>query len=203
MEINRFIYSIIFLAVALSMIFFLVMPKYRESVSLQKELQEKQIRYRDLSLYYDKVSKIVLSLEDRKDVLQKIDSALPFNFSVAPLVYFFHKKGVENGLIVNSINLSYSTPTTSSKDKDKDQNKEKEAEENFLEKKVKSVNFTINILGNYQGLKNFLRSLEKSARLFQVNTVSFSSLSPGQATSSPENESRLYNFKLEMKTYTY
>ena len=184
MEINKPISAIIILIIALIIFFLFALPEYQKSNDLQYSLAQKQAEYNSKSVYYSKISELIGTIEDKKDALGKINSALPPDFSFAPLVFFFQKKGVENGLTIKSIIFSQISPETA-------------------EKKIRNITFTVNILGNYQGLKNFLSSLDKSARLFEGNSISFSP----SVTSSDSKQSKIqqqaYDLKLELQTHTY
>ncbi len=184
MEINKPVSTIIIFITTLILFFLFVAPEYQKSSDLQNNLAQKQEEYDVKSVYYAKISETIKSIDSRKDVLKKINSALPSDFFLAPLVYFFQKKGAEAGLIVKSITLSQISPAT-------------------LKKEVRNITFKINLSGNYQNLKNFLSSLDESERLFEVNSISFKSPVISQDLKQPKNQQQTYNFELEVKTHTY
>jgi len=202
MEINKPIVSIIILTVNLILIFLFVIPKYKESIELQKSVAQKQAEYNVKGDYYIKLLSTVKSIDERQDLLQKIDSALPSNFSLAPIVYFIQKKSIESQLTIKSITFSGGHDTLPI---------------NFNEQVgnssgknggtgIKSIILTVNLSGSYQGLKLFLYSLERSARLFQVENISFVPVgisSPQGSGTSVLDQARTYDFKLEIKTFTY
>ncbi|KKP42230.1 MAG: hypothetical protein UR31_C0017G0009 [Parcubacteria group bacterium GW2011_GWA2_33_14] len=190
MEINKPITSIILIVIIAILIFLFVLPKYQESRALQITLVEKQAEYNGKSVYYAKISDLLLGIENRKDELEKINSSLPPDLFISPLIYFFEKKGSENGLIVKSIVFSELSPISLEKNSSLN-----------TKKGVRNITFTIDILGNYQGLKNFLYSLERSSRLFQVNTISFASTE--SLGSKKSSQLPAYNFKLEVTTHSY
>lgn len=161
-----------------------MLPKYQKSNDLQNNLAQKQAEYNGKSIYYAKIAEIIEIIEGKKDTLEKINSALPSNFSIASLVYFFQKKGSEVGLVVKSITLSQISIPTS-------------------EERFKNIIFKVNLSGNYQGLKNFLSSLDKSARLFEVNYISFISSEISQSLKQSKNQQQTYDFQLEVQTHAY
>ncbi len=187
MEINKPISTIIILIIALILFFFFVAPEYGKSENLQNNLGQKQAEYDGKSVYYAKVSELIASIESRTDALEKINSALSSDFSFAPIASFLQQKGVENGLTIQSIMFSQISPTTTNQ-------------------KVKDVTFTVNVSGNYQGLKNFVSSLDTSARLFEVNSMNFSLSSPSIVSNDikqSKNQQQTYSLKLEVVTHTY
>ena len=194
MEINKPITTIIILIVNLVLIFLFVIPKYQESGEIQINFEKKQIDYNNQSKYQAELLSILKNIEERKEIIEKIDIALPSNFSISPIVNFLQEKAKENQLSIKSMVFS----------KIASQTDEQLLKENSL-KKVKSVNITVNLSGSYQGLKNLLISLDRSVRLFEVDSISFSSpeifVNSNGSTSS--NQLRTYDFRLEVKTNTY
>ena len=189
---NKPVSTIIVIIIITILIFLFVIPKYQESRDLQTKLYEKQATYNGESAYYAKLSELVKDIESRKDVLEKIDSALPPDTSFAPLLYFLQKKGDESGLVVKSVTFSQAL-----------QGPYGQVLQESSDKKIKNVMFTLNLSGNYQGLKKFLASLEKSARLFQVDDISFLSQEPLRGTTQLQSKLQVYDFKLDVKTQTY
>ncbi len=194
MEINKPVATIIILVITLILTFLLAWPKYQESSGLQKEMVEKQAEYNGKSVYFQKISQVLLQIENKKDSLEKINNALPDNISFAPLVYFLQKKGTETGLILKSITFSQISPAIFGQQSSLPEGSIKE---------IKNIAFTVNVLGNYQGLKNFLASLENSARIFEMNTISFASQQSSVGPAQQNSKSQIYDFKLSLKTHTY
>jgi len=197
MEIDRPIATAVILFVILLLIFFLVVPKYHQFQSMQQKIGEKQAEYDAKFAYYSEVNKIYEQLEARKDVVEKINGAIPSSTAFGPLVYFFQKIGIENGLIVRGLYLSKVSSASIGSD-------------------VKEIIFSLDLLGSYAALKSFLASLENSARFFETSNISFgssatsaqtqASLAAGGAapkTSVAPQILQIYPFKLEIKTYSY
>jgi len=187
MELNKPITIILLVILTAVLVFLFVLPQYQVMREKQTGLSGKQALYNGQNIYYANIAKLIAGIEQRKEPLEKVSSSLPGELALAPLVYFFQEKAQETGSSVKSIVFLDSSPATDVAAK--------------TGKKVRSVSFSINLLGNYQSLKGFLLALEKSSRMFEVSTISFASpkdqqnpaLSPGQS----------YDFKLQVKTYTY
>lgn len=194
MEIDRPITIAIVLFIVVLLIFFLVVPKYQQFKVLQQKIGEKQAAYDAKFAYYSEVANVYEQLMAKKDVVDKIDSAIPSNVSYGPLVYFFQKKGLENGMILKGLFLTKASSVSP-------------------EANIKEITFSLDLLGGYTALKSFLSSLEKSARLFEVTSISFGSSTQAQTTSAllgtqsktpaPAQVLQTYPFKLEVKTYSY
>lgn len=191
MEINKPVTIIILLIINLILIFLFVFPRYQETEKLQMSLYQKQQEYDSQSDYNIKVSEVLKNVESRGDILEKIDSALPGAFSLSDVVDFLQRKAAENKLAVQLISYSRVLP----------QLPQNTAGGSVSQ--LKSVTFMVDLSGSYRDFKNFLFSLEKSARLFEVNTMSFASKSPEKDKDFTQNQSENYDFKLELKTHTY
>lgn len=192
MKINKPVFSIILLIINLILVFLFVFPKYQDGKNLEMSFFEKQSEYDNALNYYTDVSEALKNIEERQNALGKIDSALPHEPSFSSLAYFLNQKADESGLIIKSITFSQTS---------------REVNQQVLSggssAGIKNIVFTINTAGSYQGLKHFLFSLERSARLFEVNTISFASSEPSKNKGVLQNRLETYSFKLELKTYAY
>lgn len=192
MEIDRPIATAVIFFATLLLIFFLVAPKYRQFSDLRQKISEKQATYDAKFAYYSEIANIYEKIMAKKDIVDKIDTAIPSSPAFAPLVYLFQKKSVENGLIARGLFLT----RVSNADP---------------ESNIKEIVFSLDLLGGYQAFKSFLSSLEKSARLFEINSISFSSSARTLEPLTPlKNKNptqpqilQTYPFKLEITTYSY
>jgi len=197
MKIDRPIAIAIIIFIIVLLMYFFVVPKYYEFRDLQGKLGEAEAEYNSKFAYYSEVTKIFRELEDRKDILDKIDNAIPSKPQLADLIYFFQQKGAESGLIVKNIVLTKISPVNS-------------------ESNIKEIVFSLNVLGNYQSFKNFLSLMENSSRLLEISNVSFGSQPVSQSSSlqiqnpilNPQSQSQsqieeIYSFRFEIKTHSY
>lgn len=193
MEVNRPVATVILLIINAVLIFLFVWPEYNRASALELKLREKQAAYNGQSIYYANIAKTLSEIDSRSDVLSKVESALPDEFVLAPLLYFFQKKGTENGLAVKTVIFSRVDPASGNRVTTTSLAKEKE---------MKDIVLTLDVSGNYQGLKNFLASIERSARIFEVRNISFNAadLAPGSIA---QGQVKTYNFKLEIVTHSY
>lgn len=180
MTINKPVSAIIIFIISSILIILFVAPKYQESLDLQDSVAMAQAKYNGKSAYSAQVSALIKDVESRKDALEKVDSALPNQFSFAPLMNFFQKKGVESGLTITKVAFSQI-----SKPQDN---------------QIRNVTFTVNMSGNYQSFKKFLLAMDASARLFEVNAISFSHPA---GILKPINQQQTYDFQMEVMTHTY
>lgn len=187
MKIDRPITTGITLFVILLLVFFFVVPEYNRLKSLQQELGEKRAEYNAKFEYYNIIATAYNELQEYEEDIQKIDDALPSESSLGRLVYFIQKRGSESGMIIKSLFLSKSSSS--------------------IRNGIKDVTFSLNLLGGYKSLGNFIRSLERSSRLFEITKISFNSgVGNSPARRRPETQfqtQQIYSFNLEIKTRSY
>jgi Tfp pilus assembly protein PilO len=189
MEIHKPITIIIFLILTVILTFLFVVPKYQEYQELTMKILESHAQYSGESIYYARVSDVLLGLETRKEVLDKIQGSLPNSFSLGPVVDFIQQKGTENNVKITSVMFSQISPLSL------DQVPYAKAVG-----EIKNSAFTASVTGSYQGLKNFLSAMDNSARLFEMDSVSFSKI---DSISTARNRVQEYVLKLEVKTHSY
>jgi len=177
MQIDRPIAIALTLFVILLLIFFLVTPEYNTFKTLQTQLGEKKAEFNAEFDYYAEIAKTHNDLQAHQDDLKKVDGALPQNPVFGTLIYFIQETAKGNGLIIKDLFLSQSSPTSS---------------QTNAGKSVRDTVFSTDLLGGYASLENFIISLEKSSRIFEVTNISFNSVSGPP-----------YSFSLQIKTHSY
>jgi len=174
MYIDRTILTALILFIALVLVFFLVSPEFRIFKDLQTELGIKTAEYNAQFEYYAAISRTYNDLQAVGEDLKKIDDALPTDPAYGKAIYFLQKTAKENGLLVKNLFLAKSSPTAVNPN---------------LSGNVKDIVFSADLSGNYEALESFIVALEKSARIFEITNISFSSTSD--------------NFNLQIKTHSY
>ncbi len=149
-------------------------PKFQDLREVQKNIKEKEEQLQSNEEYFSNLKEIKISLEDYQGKLSKINSALPDDPSLPSLFNFLQKASSQSGLTLKGI-----SPFAIS------------SSEEFPT--LKEIQFGLKIIGSYSSFKNFLSTLEKSARLIEVENISF--ISPG--------EDEPFIFSLIIKVYSY
>jgi len=149
-------------------------PKYQDLKSLQKKVEEKRVELQSKEEYFLNLSNIAEELKKYQDQLFKIDSALPPDPSIPALTNFLQKKISQSGLVLNEVSLVSITPFEDLPG-------------------IQKIHLDLRVLGSYSSFKNFLLTLEKSARLIEVENIAFSS---------PEDKDP-FSFDLRIKVYSY
>jgi len=184
---HKFFSAIIITVIALVLLFLFLIPQYQQAAALQQSLLQKQQEYYSDSAYNTKLSQTIQKINDQKDNLAKIDDALPSDFALAPMVYFFQKNASDNGLALMSTSLNQISP----------------ASENS---QVKIVTFSLSLSGTYEHFKKFLGSMDNSARLFDVNSITFASSAPlggSPNTKAQSSQAQTYEFNIVVAVHTY
>ena len=170
------------LIIGISLALFLIVgvvltwPKYQNLKNIQIQLENIKTEFRYRDDYYQNLRSLSQKLQEFEVELAAIDSALPLDSSSAALSFsnFLLKTSSENGLILQTIG-SFSLSSLTGKTN------------------IQIISIPITVSGSYSSLKNFLNTLEKSARIIEVNGISFSS--PG--------EEGLFGFSIQIQTHSY
>lgn len=167
------ILTIIFLSLLIFDFVFFLYPKYQEfsNLSSQKKTSEFLVRSREGRI--SQLKQIYQEILTQKDLIERVDSALPSKFQTAQLLYFLAKSAQDNGLILQEVNFTF--PSFS------DENQ-----------KLKEIFLALKLSGSYPAFKNFLFALENSARLIETENISFAF-----------SEKGIFNFNLKIKVYSY
>ncbi len=149
-------------------------PKYQALSGLQKGIEERTVQLQHKEKYFSGLKDIQAELKKYETELSKIDSALPSNPSLPSLFSFIQKTSSQSGLVLKGISPFAISAAEGAP-------------------KIKTIQFSLQVSGSYQSFKNFLSILEKSARIIEVENISFSS---------PE-EGDLFTFNLNIKVHSY
>jgi len=190
METNKFVTTSIILVVTLLLVFLFVVPKFHQSQALNTSLAKKQAQYDGESQYYQLISQTLASLQSKQEALDKVESALPGQDSLAPLLTFFQQQGKTSNVAVTSVAFAQDQPLAIAK-----------TLPSANEKEVKNVKLVVELNGSYQSVKQFLEGVELSSRLIEVTSVS---LLPLQTTqTSAQKKQPTYHVVLQVTTHTY
>lgn len=176
--------TFIFLILLVLGTIFIWWPKYQDFDALKlkveakkRELQNKEEYFSDLFQFSKKLK------EEYGSEIAKIDLALPSDLSVFELLTLLRMESSRNGLILGKFDIG-SIPSL-------------EGSKETL--KIREIPINISLLGSYSAFKNFLSSLQKSARFFNIQSISFSPVKKEEE----KKEGETFNFNLTIKTYSY
>lgn len=184
---TRLILIIASFSLAITLVVGWVWPEYQDLRFLKQEIEQTKMDLRRKEEYLEQLRKLGEELKKYQSQLAKIDSALPFDPSLEILVNFLQKTASQSGLVLKKIEPPVTQKITKEETKGKVSAETKEKE---LELKQTTLSFMVS--GDYSSFRKFLLALENSARLIEVQKISFF----------PPEEG-LHNFELRIKVYSY
>ncbi len=164
---NQFLFTIAALIIALVIGFFLTVPKYNDfSIAIKNQ---KNIEI-NLQAKKDRIVTVDEALEKFKnyqDELKKIDQALPDTEFLPSLDQFFKSIGASHNIVLaGTSGMSYvDRKKSSSEIKDLGP---------ISQRSPREITVNLSPSGKYNDFKSFLLALENSARLVDVERLSFS-----------------------------
>jgi len=182
-HIDKPILIALILFIILILVFFVVSPEYQKFKDLQSELGIKKAEYNAQKEYYSAIGQTYYDIKSKSEDIAKIDNALPSDPNLGKLVYYLQEQATKSGLIMKSLFLTKSSTSTA-------------------ENSVKDIAFSLNLVGNYSALENFVSYLEKSARLFDIASISFGSGETSGSEAQFETQS-VFSFSMQVNTHTY
>ena len=175
--------KVIFLPIIALLIFAVclygVFPMFARAKSLKNSLNIQTADLTQKKAYFANLQSLSQEIEKNEALLQTIATALPAEIFVPSLMSFFQTACSENGVILEG--FSYEEPTAQ--------------QEGGL---VKQAFFNLNVKGGLLAFFSFLETLEKSARVLDVGSISFQ---VGDAALGGAEQSLTFNIRL--KTYSY
>jgi Tfp pilus assembly protein PilO len=187
------LYAIFFILTAFLILNFLVLPQYQNWQTVSQRIGEIEKEAQSRSEYFQQIQKIAQDLKRNSLNLKKIENALPQNPSLPQLFYFIQKVNTETGLSFQKIGKI-------------------ETKEN-PQTKIKETSVDIVLTGDYSALKNFLSKIETSARLIEVEKISFAFSKKEEVKKEEEKkkekkeeekkESPAFDFNLRIKVHHY
>jgi Tfp pilus assembly protein PilO len=152
----------------------IIWPKFGEYSDLKQNIEIKQIELQYKEEYIAKLQSLKEKLEEKKDQVSKISSALPDENSTPSIYKFIEESASASGMALEGIS-PFSEAVSQ------------------INSRLNETSFSVNVSGSYPAFKSFLTALEKSARLFDMDSISLSMTS----------EEDIFKFQLGIKAFNY
>jgi Tfp pilus assembly protein PilO len=190
---------------------FLTYPAFLEYNKSNEEIEVKKQLFSDRENYLAKLNEASLTLQEYKDKLEKIDSALPEEVSLPELYDYFLRVVSGAGLAYKDLNISGANSI-----QDNVQFEETiipSDDSVFINKnirEVKETKITLSVSGSYDQFKELLKKIQSSSRLFKIQEMEIgiegsdslgSGIEGGPLVSVQKNQNFL--FVLELTTSSY
>ena len=145
---------------------YLVVPQFSKLENLQVEVANKQDELEQTANYFVNLGHALSELSSYQEYLSNIEASLPAELSLASLLGFFQDELSKNGLILKSIaqNTSIAKQRAAQKAISKDKSK--------LASTIKEAFIVVNIKGSVSSFESFLRNIERSSRMIEVEQIS-------------------------------
>lgn len=181
MTLNLFKYIIlpfILFFAALAIGFWILWPLYGDITAALLSREQNQSNLAQRKKLTENLERLISQYNERNSDVASLSKAVPSDQNIPELLVNFEAIASENGLIFRGVNF-----------KPKD----------LKAPGVKTLIAEIRVKGSYPDFLNYLKAVEKSLRIFDVMSVSFSGISPGQVGAIVDN----IEFNLIVNTYYY
>lgn len=186
MSISRPLAIIICLFLILSLGIGLVVSNYQKLSLFKSRVREKTAELQLEKDYFSEIDTFSEKLKENEENLAKIDSSLVIGPNLSSLCYFFQKSASRSGLVLKKISPGSVNNI-----------EEKLIKEGWSED-LQQTETNLTVTGSYNSFKNFLFTLERTARMIEIENISFSIISVKEG--GIENP---IDFNLKIKTYSY
>lgn len=162
---RKFFIPILFF-VAFLIVVYLIVPQFSKLAKLQTAVADKQDELEQTANYFVNLGNSLSELSSYQEYLTTIQASLPAELSLASLLGFFQEELSKHGLILKSIGQN--TAVARQKVQQEVDAKVK-AKSGF----IKESFIDINIKGSVVSFESFLRDIEKSSRMIEVEQIVF------------------------------
>jgi len=181
---------IICIIISTVLVFFLLWPQYQKFSDARWQVKEKQTERDNQEEYFNQIGSLSKELEGYKEQKEKIASALPSSPDAPDLLNFLANAILKNGMNLEKI-------TSFSSDQSKKTTKTASGKEESVFSGAKEIIVEFDVKGEYENLKNFISTLEESARIIEVESISLNKkLKQVEGDSTP-------SFSFKIKAYYY
>ncbi len=166
--------TIVFFVIAVGLGALILWPKYQALSEVQGILNLKEQMLQGEEQHFINLEQIKERLSDYESQLANIEASLPDDPSFPSIFNFIQSASAQSGLALAKISPFASVVL----------------EEN---ENIKESEFSIEVIGSYSSLKDFVSTLENSSRMIEVENISFSFPKKGES----------FTFNLKVKVFSY
>lgn len=190
----RGLFALLIFIEALAVLGFLVWPKFQEFKNVSNQAKSIQETLKQREQYFAQLDQILRNLESRQEILQKFDQALPNKPDPDQLIYFLSLAAKNSGMLLQEIEGLAAASLQGGASAGQDQS-------NQLQ--LKEIRFAARLTGTYPSFKNFLREIENSARLFEVERISILPALTLTGAGFQQEASQTLRFEVGLKAHSY
>jgi len=164
---------------------FSLWPKYQYLGSLRAEVENKETELKYIQEYFENLKETSQELTNYEAEISKIDSAIPVDVSIPSLFNSLKNASTGSGLIMKEFGAFSVVSLQENKG-------EPYPQRAIPTLAMKKISLPIELVGSYPAFKNFLSTLENNAKIFEVESIAFSS-----------GEEGIFAFEIAIETYSY
>ncbi len=171
-----FVLPLILFVAAAVIIFWVLLPLWQSTqaaLELKKENENNLAQRKQLTV---NLERLIGQYNKQVNDLTFFNKAIPVGQNIPELLINLEALASENGLIFSGVNFK---------------------PEDLKAPSVKTLAMEIKVKGSFTAFQNYLKAMEKSLRLFDVTSISFNGIAPGQANININN----FEFNLLVNTY--
>ncbi len=172
-----FIFLIIILAVIL-VVWQLFLPAFNTVSLAREDLKSWEEKVGETESLNQKLIELKKKYEALEAQVKKIEAALPKGQDIPALMIQLEALTSQNGLILNSVD--FISPVEAKKKKAAETETGQESTASAVPAGVKSIDMELNLSGNYNSLKNFLKAVESNLRIMDISAINFGSAGSGE-----------------------
>lgn len=167
---RRTLISYIFLILSsILFLFLIVWPRYYKFLELRAGVSELEKMVASYQEYFKEIENDFAQVKEKEERVRKVQSALPLDPQLPETLDFLQKVASESGLLLTKFSFNLKKSENSN---------------------VRELKISLSLSGPYENFKSFLKKVENSSRLFEIENISISS--SGKA---------LLNFDLSLKVF--
>jgi len=151
---NRITTILVFGVAAVVFGVFLLWPMFQEFSRIEQELNQYTDALLNKEKYVFDLARLASRLDARQEAVQKIETAIPDETSIPALFDLIQKMNINSGLVLTSISASV-------------------AEEGFADSDLVVTTVSLESIGSYDALKEFISQVRKSVQLLEITSISF------------------------------
>lgn len=178
-----------------------LVPPLSKAQSLAGVLAKQIIALQETKDYFANLQAAAEQLDQNSGILANVAEALPTEFFLPSLMGFFQTTAAESGLLLRDFNYSETGSETGSGTITQEKSAPADVSANSF---IKTTSFNLTLNGSMASFQNFLKNLETSSRLLDVERINFQAPSEAQVSAGQgSNKNSDSDFVISVKTYSY